>query len=241
MRDTQRRNLPAAKGQSRGKSRRLSAGSETVDTLRQNLPFRDTIPISVYATSPCRRWDVIRSEASSALNSKKTKSHPRTTHTLFDGSIREGAQPDTRQTPFVAVPHPETTAQHNPSSKHKRQQKRSTVKETSAHTNAQNLSTSPQCERQRKATGGKRAPRETRGRTHLSFLSRSRYSRSMRLSMRDLITVGEGTNRLDSCLVTSATRSLCLKVFRAFMMRTTAASVRCLVKQMYVKKKVATE
>lgn len=46
--------------------------------------------------------------------------------------------------------------------------------------------------------------------------------------MRDLITVGEGTKRLDSCLVTSATRSLCRKLLRAFMMRTTAASVRCL-------------
>lgn len=64
--------------------------------------------------------------------------------------------------------------------------------------------------------------------SYLSFRSRSRYSRSMRLSMRDLMTVGEGTNRLDSCRVTSATKSLCLKLFRAFMMRTTAASVRCL-------------
>ena len=31
-----------------------------------------------------------------------------------------------------------------------------------------------------------------------------------------------------ACWLTSATRSLCLKLFRAFMMRTTAASVRCL-------------
>mmetsp|Transcript_85216 Transcript_85216/g.237175 ORF Transcript_85216/g.237175 Transcript_85216/m.237175 type:complete len:206 (-) Transcript_85216:1450-2067(-) len=50
----------------------------------------------------------------------------------------------------------------------------------------------------------------------------------MRLSMRFLMLAGEGANRVDSCLVTSATSMLCSICLRAFMMRTMAASIRCL-------------
>mmetsp|Transcript_16823 Transcript_16823/g.22612 ORF Transcript_16823/g.22612 Transcript_16823/m.22612 type:complete len:216 (+) Transcript_16823:375-1022(+) len=60
-----------------------------------------------------------------------------------------------------------------------------------------------------------------------SSRSRSRYSLSIKLSMRFLMKAGSGTKREDSCRVTSAIRSLCRIVFRAFMMRTMDASTRC--------------
>mmetsp|Transcript_18381 Transcript_18381/g.36587 ORF Transcript_18381/g.36587 Transcript_18381/m.36587 type:complete len:201 (+) Transcript_18381:140-742(+) len=49
----------------------------------------------------------------------------------------------------------------------------------------------------------------------------------MRLSILLLTNCGGGANLALSCRVTSATRSLCPSVLRAFMTRTTAASIRC--------------
>mmetsp|Transcript_10220 Transcript_10220/g.29188 ORF Transcript_10220/g.29188 Transcript_10220/m.29188 type:complete len:227 (-) Transcript_10220:1647-2327(-) len=63
----------------------------------------------------------------------------------------------------------------------------------------------------------------------LSVLSLSRYSRSIRLSMRFLMNAGFGMNRELSCLVTSAMRSLCCSVFLAFIILTTPASTSSLL------------
>lgn len=63
--------------------------------------------------------------------------------------------------------------------------------------------------------------------TYLSSGVLAKYSRSINPSIRFLITSGEGRNLDLSCSVTSATRPECCIRFRAFMIRTMAASISC--------------